>query len=100
SEPLRAGHAGADDLEQASLAPLPRPQPPPKGGPDDRECALRRGEVELGGRGPDPERPADALGEIDRVARSLVQPAGGHRAVDLAQDALLASVELHECEDR
>ena len=48
-------------------------------------AALRGGEEELAAAAPDPERPGDPAGEVERVRHPLVDPGRRHRAAKLLE---------------
>src|SRR5256714_869909 len=54
---------------------------------DDFERLARRGEEELVAAEPQPERPADAAGQVEHVRSALVHPGGRHRAAQLLESA-------------
>jgi hypothetical protein len=67
---------------------------------DDLERVARGCEEHLARARADPERPANAAGDEDRLRLALVEPGGGHRAVELLERARVAPPLLGEREDR
>ena len=65
----------------------------------DLERGLGGGEEQLVAAAADPERPADAARQEQRLRAPLVEPRSRHRAAELLQSARSALVRLRERED-
>src|SRR5207249_6408565 len=93
-EVVDANGARALDHGQLALAHLALAEAEPGVLLRDLERLAGRGEEELAAGRSDPERPADAAGEIEELRLALVEPGGRQRAAELLEAAGRAAVRL------